>query len=272
MESNKDIIKTFIVFIVIGLLLSVLYKIIYNTYEYNIYFLKAINADSIIIQSENANILIDTAEEKDNTTLALKLSELNITKIDYLIITHPDKDHIGNASFIINNYNVLNIIETSFDKGSNLQKIFKENLKKQSNINHIVLQDDYNFEIENMHFKILVPNESKYKEDNDYSLVTYLNIGKINFMFTGDIEQTRIKEQLEKENMDVDVYKIPHHGRYNNLSLDLIKKVTPEYAISTGDTDSEITNFLNANSIKYYNTEENTIHFSTNGTKLKVLN
>ena len=76
----------------------------------------------------------------------------------------------------------------------------------------------------------------------------------------------------KKENMDVDVYKIPHHGRYNNLSLDLIKKVTPEYAISTGDTDSEITNFLNANSIKYYNTEENTIHFSTNGTKLKVLN
>lgn len=272
MENKKETLNTFIVFIIIGLVLFGIYKVIYSTYDYNIYFLESIESDSIIIQSKNANILIDTAEEKDNNNLNLKLANLGITKIDYLIITHPDKDHIGNASFIINNYNVSNVIETSFEKGSDLQKDFKQNLAKQPNINHIVLEKDYDFEIDNMRFKIITPNEKSYKEDNDYSLVTYLNIGKINFMFTGDIEQTRINEQLEKDNIDIDVYKIPHHGRYNNLSLDLIKEVTPEYVVSTGDTDSEITNFLNVNSIKYYNTEEGTIHFSTNGTKLKVLN
>lgn len=272
MENKKETLNIFIVFIIIGLVLFGIYKVIYSTYDYNIYFLESIESDSIIIQSKNANILIDTAEEKDNNNLNFKLANLGITKIDYLIITHPDKDHIGNASFIINNYNVFNVIETSFEKGSDLQKDFKQNLAKQPNINHIVLEKDYDFEIDNMRFKIITPNEKSYKEDNDYSLVTYLNIGKINFMFTGDIEQTRINEQLEKENIDIDVYKIPHHGRYNNLSLDLIKEVTPEYAVSTGDTDSEITNFLNVNSIKYYNTEEGTIHFSTNGTKLKVLN
>lgn len=272
MENKKETLNTFIVFIIIGLVLFGIYKVIYSTYDYNIYFLESIESDSIIIQSKNANILIDTAEEKDNNNLNFKLANLGITKIDYLIITHPDKDHIGNASFIINNYNVSNVIETSFEKGSDLQKDFKQNLAKQPNINHIVLEKDYDFEIDNMRFKIITPNEKSYKEDNDYSLVTYLNIGKINFMFTGDIEQTRINEQLEKDNIDIDVYKIPHHGRYNNLSLDLIKEVTPEYAVSTGDTDSEITNFLNVNSIKYYNTEEGTIHFSTNGTKLKVLN
>ena len=79
-----------------------------GTFDFTI--LKSGQADAIIMQTENFNVVIDVGEKDDGDEVAKHLSDLGIEKIDYLFITHFDKDHVGGFPEVMENVTASNII------------------------------------------------------------------------------------------------------------------------------------------------------------------
>lgn len=204
--------------------------------ELRLYFLPIKDADASIVKYKDITIMIDTGEEKDKKIIRAAIKKLKIEKINYLILTHPDKDHIGNSKYIIENYPVEKVFQTDYDKNSKKQEeVSKIILEKE--IENIIVKEQYNIEIDKLKISIYPPKKI-YNESNNNSLITLLEFNGYKALYTGDIEAERTKDILE-DLEKVNLLKIPHHGRKNEQSIELIKKTMPEIAIITGEKPAQ---------------------------------
>lgn len=199
--------------------------------------------DSILISLNynKGNILIDTGgkvsyvEEEwkqrkkysiaENTIIPY-LKSLGIKKINYLILTHGDYDHMGEAINLINNYQIDNVI---FNCGeyNNLENELIELLDK-NNINYSSCINKLN--INDYDLKFL--NTKEYDNENDNSSVLYFNYKKFKFLFMGDAGKIREKDILEKYNLkNITFLKVGHHGSNTSSSKKFINEIAPKYSL-----------------------------------------
>ncbi len=215
--------------------------------EVSFYFFSLKDADASIVTYKNTVIMIDTGEEKDKKEIQEELKGKKIQKIDYLILTHPDKDHIGNAKYLIENYEIGTIFQTDYDKDSELQEELNRSIEENKIENELV-SNTVNIQIENMIMEIQPPN-AKYKDSNNNSLVVTISYnGKI-ALFAGDIKEERMEEILPNLE-EVDLLKYPYHGRKSKLSKEFIQKLKPKMTVITGANPDEniISNLKNIGS------------------------
>lgn len=195
-----------------------------------IHYIDVGEGDCILIQVNNKNMLIDSGS-KDSKSISY-LKKHNIKKLDYMILTHPHEDHIGNAPSIINNFKINTIyapkIVSSSESFKNLiLAIKKKKLKitKAHSSQHIYLGDDVNC-------FILAPNSNSYEKTNDYSIVLKITYGNTSFLFTGDAESLSEEEMIHKGyNLKSDVLKIGHHGSNSSTTSPFLNEVAPKIAI-----------------------------------------
>lgn len=74
--------------------------------DFKIHFLNTIWSDAILLESNNRFGFIDTGSTFYYPMIQKNLNELNICKIEFIILTHFHSDHYGNIKNIINDYNV----------------------------------------------------------------------------------------------------------------------------------------------------------------------
>ena len=256
--------KKIIAFILVAILGIVTFLIIlknnYQFYKVNFYFFPLQDADASLITYKDIVIIIDTGEEKDKEKIQKKLQNKSIKKIDYLILTHPDKDHIGNAQFLIENYQVGEIFQTDYDKESKLQ----ENLNKiieEKEIENKILTEEIEFQIEKLNVKIYPPR-IQYEDSNNNSLIVTVEFNGRKALYAGDIREERMREILE-DLEEVDLLKYPYHGRKNELSKEFIQKMKPKMTVITGENpDESIINELKNIGSKIRNTNERQVEIT----------
>lgn len=199
--------------------------------------------DSILISLNynKGNILIDTggkvsyAEEEwkqrkkysiaENTIIPY-LKSLGIKKINYLVLTHGDYDHMGEAINLINNYQIDNVI---FNCGeyNDLENELIELLDK-NNINYLSCINKLN--INDYELKFL--NTKEYDNENENSSVLYFNYKKFKFLFMGDAGKIREKDILEKYTLkNITFLKVGHHGSNTSSSKEFINEIAPKYSL-----------------------------------------
>ena len=186
--------------------------------------------DSIFIQlPNNQTMLIDAGEAYKSDNVINYLNNLGITKIDYVIGTHPHTDHIGGLEEVINTFDIGSIYmprasSTSKTYEDLLTTISSKDLKVKTAKSGVVVLDDNNLKLE-----FIAPNSDSYSELNNYSAVLKLTYLDNTFLFMGDAE-TLSEEEITSE-IKADVIKVGHHGSDSSSSLEFVKKVSPEYAI-----------------------------------------
>ena len=247
----------------------------FNKYPYLI-SLYVGQGDSTLISYENSkcNILIDTGgiqsynredwEKSTNTyslakqTLIPVLQSHGISHLDYLIITHGDYDHIGEAIDLVENFKVKKVIFNFNEINSNEEKLIEK--LKVLNINYII----YNFinlNIEN----VKIVNFKEYGNENDNSLITFFNINDYKLLFPGDISK-EVELDLIKyyPNLSLDILKLSHHGSNSSSAELFLKQTNPEYAIISAGVNNkfnhpstEVLNILNDQEIKSLSTINN---------------
>lgn len=212
------------------ILLIIIYISPYLNSNFEVVMFEVGEADCHLIKYPyNKNtILIDTGknEYKIKNEVIPYLKSIGIKKIDYLIITHGDEDHIGGSITLINNFQVKNVI---LNKGTftDLEKELIKNLNKkkipyQININKINLSNH----------TIYLLNNTKYNNENDNSIITYFTYQKYKFLYMGDASITTEDNLLENYNLNnISILKVGHHGSNTSSSKDFISQINPSISL-----------------------------------------
>ena len=240
--------KEYIILLFIFLNMHYFYPFIKN--ETYINFIDVGQGDSILIHKDNKSILIDTGGSLtnkgniSNNTIIPLLKSYGINKIEYLILTHGDADHMGESENIVNNLKIKNVI---FNCGSyNKMERSLIDLLKDKNINYYKCINKLNALDLNFYFL----NTNDYKNENDNSNVIYTNINNNKFMFMGDAGVETEKDIIDKYDLNnIDVLKIGHHGSKTSTSKLFIEEITPKISvISVGENNKY--NHPNSNVLK----------------------
>ena len=232
------------------ILIILLFQCSINTKETNIqinkntlqvHFIDVGQGDSILIQVNNKNLLIDSGPNKSEDKLKKYLKKLNISKFDYIIATHPHADHIGNMSYIINNFDVLNFYAPKVENSTKafetmVESLIRKDLKikvLKANIKSIDLG-------KNIVVDVFSPLSNSYEDLNNYSPIVKISYGNTSFLFTGDAEELSENEVLNAGfDLKCDVLKIGHHGSSSSTSENFLKASNPSIAvISVGEDNT----------------------------------
>ncbi len=259
------------------IILIVLYN--YNSIFKSTYvlFLDVGQGDSTLIHIYNKNILIDTGGllGKDysivsNTTIPV-FKSLGIKKIDYLILTHGDYDHMGESINLVENYKVDKVI---FNCGEyNRLELELIGVLESKNINY----DKCINKIDVNNIKLYFLQTREYNNENDNSNVIYTKINNKKYLFMGDSGIDKEKDILDKYNIsNIDVLKVGHHGSKTSSSKEFIDSINPKYSIISvgknnkfGHPNQEVLDNLE-NSKIYRTDHDGSIMFKTKNNKLKI--
>lgn len=219
------------------ILLIIIYIYPYLNSNFEVVMFEVGEADCHLIKYPyNKNtILIDTGknEYKIKNEVIPYFKSIGIKKIDYLIITHGDEDHIGGSITLINNFQVKNVI---LNKGTftDLEKELIKNLNKKK----IPYQIDIN-KINLSNHTIYLLNNTKYNNENDNSIITYFTYQKYKFLYMGDASITTEDNLLENYNLNnISILKVGHHGSNTSSSKDFISQINPSISlISVGENN-----------------------------------
>ena len=256
----------YFIILIIHLLLPVFEKSNY------IEFFDVGQGDSILIHLNNKNIMIDTGGERElfYSKLNKYLKSKGTRKIDYLILSHGDFDHMGDSLELVNNYKVDNIIFNCGDYNDLELELI--DLLKKKNINYYSCIDEVNINNNSLYFL----NSNIYDNENDNSNVVYLVVNNYKFLFMGDASIEREKDILEIYDINnIDVLKVGHHGSNTSSSKYFINSINPKYSIISvgynryGHPNKEVLDNLEK-TIIYRTDFDGSIRFKIKNKKIKI--
>ncbi len=234
-------------------------------------------ADSILIQVNDENMLIDAGNNNDGANLVKYLKSKNISNFKCVVGTHAHEDHIGGMDDVINNFNIEHFyMSDAITTTKTFEDVLDALDKKQVKFETPNIDDE--FDLGEAKIKVIhVSNDASNL--NNSSIVLKLTYKNIRFLFTGDMESSVEKTLLDKD-IQADILKVGHHGSSTSSSDKFIKAVNPSYAvISVGKNNSykhpnkKTLDTLDKYNVKVLRTDElGTIIFTSDGTQFNYTN
>ncbi len=157
------------------------------------------------------------------------LKSKGVRKLDKLILTHSDYDHIGGSVAVLKQLEVSEVlISPSAVKKDEMKEILKVTKRKNIPVNEVKAGE--NWSNRSGRFNILSPFDDVYDGNND-SLVVYGEFGGKSWLFTGDLEEDGERQFLQKWMVNIDVLKVGHHGSNSSSTAKFLEELSPEFAI-----------------------------------------
>lgn len=198
-----------------------------------VYFFDVGQADSMLIQNNGENMLIDAGNNEDGEMLVNNLKVLGIEKIDYLVGTHPHEDHIGGMDDIINNFSIGKIFMPSVTTNT---KTFEDVIDAAKNkglqIETPKIGDEFTVGSANCNVAYVGDNKENL---NLSSIIIKLNYNNLGYLFTGDAE-AEIENKINVGK--INILKVGHHGSDTSSSEKFVKETAPEVAIISVGKDN----------------------------------
>lgn len=205
-----------------------------------VYYLDVKQGDSTVIKYRDKAIMIDTGgitsfkqEEwkmrkkyylTDNSITFLK--SIGINHLDYLILTHGDFDHMGEAINLVENFKVEKVIFNCGEFNELEQDLIK--ILDEKKIPYYSCIKELNIDDNKLYFL----NNKDYGNENDNSSVIYTKLNNHKFLFMGDAGVDVEEDLIQKYNLkNIDVLKVGHHGSRTSSSKNFINKIEPKYSI-----------------------------------------
>ena len=245
--------------------------------QLEVHFLDVGQGDSTLIKSGEHAMLIDAGENEKGEDVKEYLKSQHVEKLDYIIGTHPDSDHIGGMDVAIDTFDSEKIFMPDLEKDTKTyQEVIDSAKEKSEEIVEPEVGETY--ELGDAEFTIVSPIGDDYSNSNNYSIGILLEHGENKFLFVGDAEEESEEEMLEHHvDVDADVYKVSHHGSSTGTSEEFLKEISPEYAViscgegnSYGHPHAEVLNELRAEGVEVFRTDEQgTIVAMSDGKKIE---
>ena len=232
------------------------------------------DSSTIISSFQKEVILIDTGgiiNKNVSNDIILYFKSKGISKINYLILTHGDYDHMGEAINLVENFKVEKVIFNCGEFNELEQDLIKVLDKKK--IPYYSCIKELNIDNNKLYFL----NNKDYGNENDNSNVIYTELNKYKFLFMGDAGVEVEEDLIEKYNLkDIAVLKVGHHGSKTSSSEEFIDEINPKYSIISvgknnryGHPNKGVIDNLEDSKI-YRTDQDGSIMFRINKNKLKI--
>lgn len=211
------------IILILIMVFTILFLPLSDKDELSVYFFDVGQGDATFIKTPSGKCyMIDTGRENKYREIERFLASQGY-KLDGLILTHSDVDHMGGYIDLVENGYVENIYVSSADA---------DNYGFSDNINIIKLFKGMEIELdEKTKIEVLYPDfHSNKEETNEMSLCLMLHYKDYRLLFTGDIDY-EIEKYLIKSLEDIDVLKVSHHGSKNGSSPKFLDALDAEYAV-----------------------------------------
>lgn len=245
--------------------------VISNTYktdsssagQMQVHFIDVGQGDATLIACDGHYMLIDAGNNDKGTTVQSYLMSQGVEKLDYVIGTHPDADHIGGLDVIIYKFNCDTIIMPDVANDTRTYDDVVQAMKSKGyQTTYPVVGETYT--LGGATFTIVAPNADYGNDMNDWSVGVLVQNGNNRFLFTGDAEE-KAEEDILNNGIDIsaDVYAAAHHGSKTATSQAFLDKVSPTYVVISagegnkyGHPHAEMLNRLRAAGISVFRTDE----------------
>ena len=244
--------------------------------------LKVGKADAIFLRSGDAAMMIDTGEADDAEKIVQFLKDEGVTTLNAMIITHFDKDHVGSAGQLVEQFNVERVLVPDYE-GTREEYFDFISAMKAAMVTPEPVAQTTEFTFGESSVLIEPPLDysaegvSKAVDDydNTLSLITTVTCGQKKFLFAADADRRRLKEWLEHTDVGhVDFLKVPHHGLFNAALEPFLQATTPEFAAITCSkkkpADASVLELLEKYGVNVFQTAEGPVTAVTDGVKLEV--
>lgn len=242
--------------------------------------------DAILIKTpfQKQTILIDTGgyvsfnQEKEpwqiRNTLDHNGKELvsaikaeGVKRLDAVFLTHADTDHMGNIGYLINKFSVETVyVPSGMEEDTGFMTVYR-NLQEKPAL--IALVAPQVVSLADLHFKVLSPH-TKGRADNNSSLVLLTKIAGLNWLFTGDLEESGELNLINRySQLRIDVLKVGHHGSNSSSSEEFLNHINPRVALISvgpnnryGHPHGDVIERLSKKNMKIYRTDkQGALHF-----------
>ena len=243
--------------------------------DLNIYYFDVGQADCILIQNKNHNMVIDAGNNADGKYIVKAMKSIGVEKIDYLVGTHAHEDHIGGMDDIIRNFEINTfympeIITTT--------KTFEDVLDalEEKQVPFDTPEIDKSFNLGDAIVDTIYVGDDE-TDLNNSSIVLKVTYGRNAFLFMADAE-TKVEKKIMNKDISADVLKVGHHGSSNGTSKEFLQEVNPTYAIISvgkgndyGHPHKATLKRLNNQNVKVHRTDkENTIIVTSDGNNITI--
>ncbi|HLP44167.1 MAG TPA: ComEC/Rec2 family competence protein [Candidatus Nanoarchaeia archaeon] len=236
--------------------------------ELTVAFLDVGQGDAIFIEAPNGNqVLVDAGPNSKVLSELGKVMPWYDKSIDMIIVTNPDKDHIGGFIDVLKRFKVNKFLEPGTENktltNSTLHDLVESNgiekLRAVRGMN-IVLDEKKGIVL-----SVLFPDRDVSEESsNDGSIVMRLIYGETEVMLTGDASLQVEREVLEHaEAIQSDILKVGHHGSRTSTSKEFLETVRPAFAVISlgrankyGHPHQEVIGTLDSYGAKILRTDE----------------
>ncbi len=243
----------------------------------DIYVFSIGKADCSLLSFDGLNVLIDTGEEDDGDDILQELDRLQIKKLDLVILTHFDKDHIGGFCALASDIPIDRVIMPDYIRNSDLYRDMESALEV-CGISAERLYADTSFDLGRAAFTVWTSTRAYNAEkgnDNQMSLITSIAFGQTRLLFMADAEGAWLKDLCYKGyELGCDVLKVPCHGKWQKNIPVLLALSLPQYAVITDSdknpADVKTLDAFDAMDVTTLRTADGDVHLFTDGNKVTV--
>ena len=205
--------------------------------ELSVTYLDVGQGNAVVIRQGNQTMLIDGGPRESSSFVVSYMKQQGIQKLDYVLISHFDEDHLAGAIGALYNFPVGTLITADYETDSSIYDSYKEAVEEKGyEPVHPSLGDT--FSLGDGSFRIISPVSYGHEDENQDSVGIILEMGSDRFFIGGDIGLEGEKEILEAGvDIQADVMLMNHHG--SHVSREFFQAVNPSWAvISCGEGNS----------------------------------
>lgn len=199
-----------------------------------VHYIDVGQGDSTLIETPGGKtVLIDGGPPESGVELLDYLNENHIDKIDLLIATHPDVDHIGGLVDVLKQIKVKKVLDSGKLHSTRTYRNYLKAIRHKKIPFEIAEQNEYIQVDSKLVIQVLNSFDRHKKDNNEASIVLKMNHGDVSFLFMADAEIEQEKELMKQHDLEANVLKVGHHGSNTSTSRAFVEAVQPETAMLT---------------------------------------
>ncbi len=204
--------------------------------QMKVHFLDVGQGSSTVFEIGDKVMIIDGGDRNKSSFVVAYLKKIGINKIDIMISTHYDSDHLNGLVGVLNVFPVDEVYDANYSTDTRVYNSFKRTIQDKS-IPEIFPGMKQKIEIDDAVVTFVAPRQYGNNDSNDNSICIRVTFGQNNFLIMGD-PSANAEQQILNQELQADVFLASHHGSNGSNSKTLLAKVKPDFVVISCGSDN----------------------------------